>query len=54
LLFLNLILLQSSEDLDTDTEFEPVEDLTLETRSRCNTLLFVSFYIRAPISVLLY
>ncbi|XP_070071992.1 catenin alpha isoform X1 [Drosophila takahashii] len=24
----------SSEDLDTDTEFEPVEDLTLETRSR--------------------
>ncbi|KAH8265129.1 hypothetical protein KR038_008125 [Drosophila bunnanda] len=25
---------RSSEDLDTDTEFEPVEDLTLETRSR--------------------
>lgn len=26
---------RSSEDLDTDTEFEPVEDMTLETRSRC-------------------
>lgn len=26
---------QSSDDLDTDTEFEPVEDMTLETRSRC-------------------
>ncbi|XP_065371021.1 catenin alpha isoform X1 [Calliphora vicina] len=25
---------RSSEDLDTDTEFEPVEDMTLETRSR--------------------
>ncbi|EDW63168.1 catenin alpha [Drosophila virilis] len=25
---------RSSDDLDTDTEFEPVEDLTLETRSR--------------------
>jgi len=26
---------QSSEELDTDTEFEPVEDMTIETRSRC-------------------
>ncbi|KAG4068385.1 hypothetical protein HA402_007905 [Bradysia odoriphaga] len=25
---------RSSDDLDTDTEFEPVEDMTLETRSR--------------------
>lgn len=25
---------RTSEDLDTDTEFEPVEDMTLETRSR--------------------
>uniref|UniRef100_A0A2A4J5C0 Catenin alpha n=1 Tax=Heliothis virescens TaxID=7102 RepID=A0A2A4J5C0_HELVI len=25
---------QTSEDLDTDTEFEPVEDMTMETRSR--------------------
>lgn len=40
MLSLNLISFQSSEDLDTDTEFEPVEDLTLETRSRCNILLF--------------
>jgi catenin alpha len=31
---------RSSEDLDTDTEFEPVEDMTLETRSRCN-----AFYV---------
>uniref|UniRef100_T1H4B7 Uncharacterized protein n=1 Tax=Megaselia scalaris TaxID=36166 RepID=T1H4B7_MEGSC len=29
------LLLHSSEDLDTDTEFEPVEDMALETRSRC-------------------
>ncbi|XP_037729416.1 catenin alpha isoform X2 [Drosophila subpulchrella] len=29
---------RSSEDLDTDTEFEPVEDLTLETRSRSDTI----------------
>ncbi|KAH8255152.1 hypothetical protein KR032_011436 [Drosophila birchii] len=26
---------EGSEDLDTDTEIEPVEDMTLETRSRC-------------------
>lgn len=31
---------QSSDDLDTDTEFEPVEDMTLETRSRCKDFLF--------------
>lgn len=29
------LLTQSSEELDTDTEFEPVEDMTIETRSRC-------------------
>lgn len=34
---------QSSEDLDTDTEFEPVEDMTLETRSRCNLAFFFVF-----------
>lgn len=34
---------QSSDDLDTDTEFEPVEDMTLETRSRCKVFCF-SFY----------
>lgn len=34
-------LLQSSDDLDTDTEFEPVEDLTLETRSRCKHILLL-------------
>lgn len=33
---------QSSDDLDTDTEFEPVEDMTLETRSRCK--VFVLFF----------
>lgn len=30
-----LVGIQSSEELDTDTEFEPVEDMTIETRSRC-------------------
>jgi len=36
---------QSSEELDTDTEFEPVEDMTLETRSRCNLLfMFCLFF----------
>ncbi|CAF4913068.1 unnamed protein product [Pieris macdunnoughi] len=29
-----LLLLMTSDDLDTDTEFEPVEDMTMETRSR--------------------
>lgn len=33
---------QSSDELDTDTEFEPVEDMTIETRSRCK--IFVYFY----------
>lgn len=32
---------QSSEELDTDTEFEPVEDMTIETRSRCKILFYV-------------
>lgn len=46
----NAILLletQDSEDLDTDTEFEPVEDMTLETRSRCMiffNIFFSSFF----------
>lgn len=26
---------KNSDELDTDTEFEPVEDMTHETRSRC-------------------
>lgn len=30
---------QSSEELDTDTEFEPVEDMTIETRSRCKDII---------------
>lgn len=37
-----VLFLQSSEDLDTDTEFEPVEDMALETRSRCMRFLFVN------------
>lgn len=40
-----LYVLQSSEDLDTDTEFEPVEDMTLETRSRCMAFYVVFFLI---------
>lgn len=32
---------QSSEELDTDTEFEPVEDMTIETRSRCEIYGFI-------------
>lgn len=41
----NTFSLQSSEDLDTDTEFEPVEDMTLETRSRCNIYICLFFVI---------
>lgn len=36
---------QNSEDLDTDTEFEPVEDQTMETRSRCNFLHSFIYYL---------
>lgn len=35
------LVLQSSEELDTDTEFEPVEDMTIETRSRCEIYGFI-------------
>lgn len=34
------VIVQSSEELDTDTEFEPVEDMTIETRSRCKNFVF--------------
>lgn len=37
---------QSSDDLDTDTEFEPVEDMTLETRSRCKDFFFLNLFVR--------
>jgi hypothetical protein len=37
---------QSSEELDTDTEFEPVEDMTIETRSRCKIFFcFVACFV---------
>lgn len=41
-----VLFLQSSEDLDTDTEFEPVEDMALETRSRCMRFLFLFLVLR--------
>lgn len=45
---------QSSEDLDTDTEFEPVEDMTLETRSRCNFFLHnLIFFLSLALNTLL-
>lgn len=37
-------LYKTSEDLDTDTEFEATEDQTLETRSRCN-IICSSFFL---------
>lgn len=42
--FFVFVCLQNSEDLDTDTEFEPVEDMTLETRSRCNAFYVFFLY----------
>lgn len=34
---------QNSDELDTDTEFEPVEDMTIETRSRCKDFRCIIF-----------
>ena len=39
------VIVQSSEELDTDTEFEPVEDMTIETRSRCKNIFNLNYYL---------
>lgn len=39
------VIVQSSEELDTDTEFEPVEDMTIETRSRCKIFFLNNNFI---------